>query len=66
MPTETTPSQRLATVLLEQSVQDWIAGQRSLGLSWREVAETLGIVTGGQVVVSYETIRQWSGSEDES
>ena len=60
MPTETTASQRLATVLLEQPVQDWIAGQRELSLSWRDVADTLATVTHGQVIVSHETIRQWA------
>ena len=63
MPTETTASQRLATVLLEQPVQDWIAGQRSLGLSWRDVADTLATVTHGQVTVTHETIRSWSHEE---
>ena len=63
MPTETTASQRLATVLLEQPVQDWIAGQRELGLSWRDVADTLATVTHGQVIVSHETIRTWLHEE---
>jgi len=63
MPTETTASQRLAAVLLEQPVSDWIAGQRSLGLSWRDVADTLATVTHCQVIVSHETIRTWSHEE---
>jgi hypothetical protein len=59
-PTEPTPARRLATVLLEQPVGEWIAGQRDLGLSWRDVADTLAVVTHGQVVITHETARMWS------
>ncbi len=59
-PSQITTAQRLANALLGEPVQDWIAGQRSLGLSWRDVADTLTTVTHGQVIVTHETVRAWS------
>ncbi len=58
-PTET-PTQRLATLLLGMPVNDWIAGQRELGRTWREVADRLDHATKHQVVVSHESVRQWA------
>ncbi len=55
-----TPSQRLATLLLGMPVAEWIASQRELGRTWREVAQRLDHATKGQVVVSYESVRQWA------
>jgi hypothetical protein len=55
-----TPSQRLAAVLLGQPVHEWIAGRRSAGRSWREIVEDLSEATGGQVVVVHETLRSWA------
>ncbi len=59
-PTQTTDKQMLASLLLGMPVEEWIAGQRELGRSWREVAERLNHATKGQIVVSHESCRQWS------
>ena len=55
-----TPTQRLATLILGMPVADWIAGQRELGRTWRDIAARLDHATKGQVIVSHESIRQWS------
>ncbi len=60
MPPTASPTQHLATLLLDMPVAEWIAGQRQLGRSWREVADRLNHATKGQVVVSHESVRQWS------
>lgn len=53
-----TPTQRLASALLGQDVQDWIAAQRAGGQSWRRVARSLFEATG--VDVTHETLRSWA------
>ena len=59
MPTET-PTRRLASIILEQPVDQWVTDRRTEGLSWRVIAHDLDIATGGAVVVSHETVRQWT------
>ncbi len=54
-----TATQRLATVLLGRDVREFIAEKRATGRSWRYVARDLYDATGGQVDVTYETLRQW-------
>ncbi len=60
--TEVTDKQRLATILLGQPVRDWIVGQRHHGYSWREISKMLTEATDGSVVISHESVRQWSES----
>jgi hypothetical protein len=52
--------QKLASLLLGQPVDQWIAAQRKAGLSWRLIARALYERTNGQVDVTYETLRNWS------
>lgn len=58
-----TPTQRLASLLLDQNVIDYIADRRSEGRAWRFIARDISEATGGQVDVTYETLRKWSGSD---
>lgn len=54
-----TPTQRLASLLLEQPVADWIADRRDEGRSWRLIARELQLSTNGQIDVTAETLRSW-------
>ena len=54
-----TPTQRLAGLLLGEPVNQWISLRRSNGASWRAIAKELDAATGGQVDVTYETLRGW-------
>lgn len=60
-PITETPTQRLASILLDRDVRDFIAEKRSEGRAWRYVARDLYEATGGQVDVTYETVRTWAG-----
>lgn len=55
----TTPTQRLASLLLGRDVNEFIAERRAAGRPWRYVARDLYDATEGQVDVTYETLRQW-------
>jgi len=57
-----TATQRLASVLLDQDVCDYIAEKRAAGRSWRLLARDLYDATGGHVDVTSETLRQWSAA----
>ena len=57
--TEATDKQRLATILLGRPVHEWISEQRRYGYSWRDTAKLLTKATGGVIVVSHESVRQW-------
>lgn len=54
-----TATQRLATLLIGQDVRDFIAERRTQGRAWRFIARDLYEATGGQVDVTYETLRGW-------
>lgn len=54
-----TPTQRLASTLLGQSLEDWVATRRLEGMSWKAIAEDLAVSTNGQVAVSRECLRGW-------
>lgn len=60
VPTRVTATQRLATHLLGRDVRDFIAERRAENRAWRYIARDLYNATGGQVDVTYETLRQWS------
>ena len=55
-----TPTQRLASLLLQQPVTDWIADRRDAGTSWRLIARELHTSTQGQIDVTAETLRGWT------
>lgn len=55
-----TPTQRLASLLLGRPVQHWIAEQREAGWSWRKIAHDLKVATNGQVDISHEAVRGWA------
>jgi hypothetical protein len=59
-PTDQTPNQRLASLILGQPVQSWIITRRTAGRSWRLVARDLYEATNGQIDVTHETVRNWA------
>lgn len=54
-----TPNQRLASLLLGQSVFDWLAERLEAGRSYRLISRDLYTATNGQVDVTGEALRQW-------
>ena len=60
MGTTETANQRLASLLLERPVMDWIADQRTAGRSWLTIANDLRTATDGQVDISHEAVRLWA------
>lgn len=59
-----THAQRLASILLGQSVHEWIALRRP-DTSYRQIAHELREATGGAVDVTGETLRGWVIEEPE-
>lgn len=57
------PWQRLATVLLEQDLGQWVAERKAHPYkpSWTAIAAELKAATDGQVEVTGETLRLWYG-----
>lgn len=58
-PSNQTATQRLATILLDRDVHDFIRERRAARRAWRFIARDLYEATGGQVDVTHETLRQW-------
>jgi hypothetical protein len=54
-----TPTERLATVLIGEPVAPWVAQQLAGGRSWRQIADDLRRLTGGQVDVPHQTVVYW-------
>lgn len=65
MPSET-PTQRLATVLLDTPVSPWVRRRRRQGMSWRAIAIELRDATNGQVDVSPQALINWVGTQADS
>lgn len=59
----TTPTHRLADLLLPTTLSDFVATRRASGRSWRLIARDLHETTNGQIDVTAETLRGWFGSE---
>lgn len=55
----TPPRQRLADLILGRPVLDFIAEQRTSGLSYRRIALDLRDATSGEIDVTDVTIRNW-------
>lgn len=62
----TTPSHRLADVLLPTTLAEFVSTKRAAGRSWRLIARDLLEDTEGQVDVTPETLRSWFGSNEPS
>lgn len=60
MTQQTPPRQRLADLLLDQPVVQFIAERREAGDSYRSIALALRDATGGEVDVTDVTVRTWS------
>lgn len=58
-----TATQKLATHLIGQDVQVFIAERRAKKRAWRFIARDLYEATDGAVDVAHETLRQWYGDE---
>lgn len=56
-----TPLYRLADLLLadDGGLRAWVTQHRTAGLSWRKVEKALYDATGGEVDVTYQTLREW-------
>lgn len=54
-----TPTQRLASTLLGQPLEEWVAARRLMRMSWKAIAAELSVSTNGQVNISRETLRGW-------
>ena len=63
MPTELTPTQRLAEVLISRPLAEYVSEKRNARprWPWRLIAEQLATDTDGQVNVTYEALRGWYG-----
>ena len=57
--------QRLAAIILGQPVERFISDRRP-GRSWRLIARDLYEVTGGQIDVTPQTLRNWHGQKAEA
>ena len=49
-----------------QPLADFLKDQRDSGRTWKEIADGLAETTDGVIVVSWETLRQWSMAEGEA
>ena len=60
-----TPTQQLATILLERPLADYVAEKRTARprWPWNLIAEQLAADTGGMVDITGEALRQWYGTE---
>lgn len=65
MTSDLTAKQRLAELILRESLEDYVSAKRSARprWSWRLIADTLADDTDGVVRVSGETLRLWYGTE---
>lgn len=59
MPRET-PRMRLASLLLQRPVLDFIQEHRSGGKTWQQVALALRDATDGEIAVSWQAVQQWA------
>ena len=57
--TETSHGYKRATAFLKRPAGEWINEQRAEGLSWRNVANKLFLVTKGQMHVNESTLANW-------
>lgn len=57
-----TPNQRLADVLLGEPVEDWLARQREMKLSWRRIS--LNLLAEKDIDVAPGTLMTWLDERD--
>ena len=60
-----TPTRRLADLLLDGGLDDFVLSRRSENVAWRRIERDLFLATDGQVDISFETLRQWYGETPE-
>ena len=60
-----TPTQHLATVLLDRPLADYVTEKRTVRprWAWNLIAEQLAADTDGRVNITGEALRQWYGTE---
>lgn len=63
MPTELSPTQRLADHILGRPLVEYVREKRETRprWSWQLIADQLSEDTNGELVLSRETLRQWFG-----
>ena len=57
-----TPTWRLADMLIDGGLDQFIASHRANKASWRSIALALRDLTDGQVDVTPETVRNWAST----
>lgn len=58
-------TQRLAGVLLQQPLAEWVTQWRGNGEGWESIASRLRHTTSSEVHVSGETLRRWYGDTNQ-
>lgn len=61
-----TPTRRLADLMLGGALDDFVLTRRASGRSWRLISRDLWEATGGELDVTYETLRGWYLDEPEA
>ena len=61
-----TPTQKLASMLLGQPVQQWLRDRYATGRSWRLVARDLYETTNGQIDITHEAARKWANEPEKA
>lgn len=59
-----TPTRRLADLLLEDGLEAFVRERRAKGRSWRLISRDIWEATGGELDVTYETLRSWFPEND--
>lgn len=54
-----TPTHRLASMILQRDLGEYVAEKRADGRAWRLISRDLWQDTDGLVDVTYETLRTW-------
>lgn len=66
MPEVASASRRLAEILLERPLHDYVTEKRQARprWSWRLIASQLSEDTGGEIKLSHQTLRVWFGERE--
>lgn len=58
-----TSTQRLATLLLGEELEDYVRSRRAERRAWRLIARDIYLATKGEIDVTHETLRTWYPDE---
>lgn len=54
-----TPTRRLADLLVPGGIDSFVADRRAGGRAWRLISRDIWEATGGELDITYETLRAW-------